>query len=139
MRLALVGIDSAENEKGWSNGDVSAEHAIRGFHGITLMLAEAAPTGAILTDVFSFDEVVRDGTLLRHRAGRAGFGNVVDIREAGDFLPGRMRRRTPPHRFRADHDRLEIAITIGWNRRSRCSGMSDHDGLERVITIGWNQ
>jgi hypothetical protein len=39
----------------------------------------------------------------------------------------------------SDHDRLEIAITIGWNRRSRCSGMSDHDGLERVITIVWNQ
>jgi len=41
MRLALVGVEGAENEKGWSNGDVSAEHAIRGFHGITLMLAEA--------------------------------------------------------------------------------------------------
>jgi len=112
MRLALVGVDGAENVKGWSNGDISAEHAIRGFHGITLMLAEAAPTGAILTDVFSFDEVVRDGTLVRYRAGDAGFGNVVDIREAGDFLPGRMGRGSVHHiAFRAADDGAQSAMS----------------------------
>ena len=31
------------------------EHAIRGFHGVSLLLAEAAPTGAILTDVLGFE------------------------------------------------------------------------------------
>src|SRR5580692_10362689 len=36
MRLALVGV--AEAESGWSNGDVPAERAIRGFHGVTLLL-----------------------------------------------------------------------------------------------------
>ena len=112
MRLALVGVDGAENEKGWSNGDVSAEHATRGFHGITLMLAEAAPTGAILTDVFSFEEVARDGRLVRYRAGRAGFGNVVDIREAGDFLPGRMGRGSVHHiAFRAADDEVQSAMS----------------------------
>ena len=38
MALALVGVPGAENEPGWSNGDVPAEHAIRGFHGVTLLL-----------------------------------------------------------------------------------------------------
>ena len=38
MRLALIGVAGAENEAGWSNGDVPAEHAIRGFHGVTLLL-----------------------------------------------------------------------------------------------------
>ena len=33
---------------------VPAEHAIRGFHGVTLLLDDAAPTGAILTDVLGF-------------------------------------------------------------------------------------
>jgi len=27
----LVGVAGAENELGWSNGDVPSEHAIRGF------------------------------------------------------------------------------------------------------------
>jgi len=31
MSLALIGVPGAENEAGWSKGDVPAEHAIRGF------------------------------------------------------------------------------------------------------------
>ena len=43
MSLALVGIAGADEETGWSNGDVPAEHAIRGFHGVTLLIEDAAP------------------------------------------------------------------------------------------------
>ena len=50
MPLALVGTAGAEGEPAWSGG-VPAEHAVRGFHGVTLMLDAAEPTGAILTDV----------------------------------------------------------------------------------------
>ena len=53
------------DEPAWSGRRVPAEHAIRGFHGVSLLLAEAAPTGAILTDVFGFAEVGREGS---HRA-----------------------------------------------------------------------
>jgi glyoxalase family protein len=48
MRFALTGVASAENEKGWSGGGIPAEHAIRGFHGVTLLLNSATPTAAIL-------------------------------------------------------------------------------------------
>ena len=46
MGLALVGVDGAESEPAWSSGEIPAEHALRGFHGATLMLADAQPTGA---------------------------------------------------------------------------------------------
>jgi len=59
MSLALVGVPGAENEAGWSNGDVPAEHAIRGFHCVTVLLESAAKTSAILTDVFGFAETGR--------------------------------------------------------------------------------
>src|SRR5262249_42726708 len=52
--LVLVGVAGAENELGWSNGDIPVEHVIRGFHGVTLMVEDAARTGAVLTDVFGF-------------------------------------------------------------------------------------
>ena len=54
MRLALIGVPGAEAEAGYSAGNIPAEHAIRGFHGVSLLLADATPTGAILTDVFGF-------------------------------------------------------------------------------------
>ncbi len=54
MGLALVGVEGAEAEPAWSDGEIPAEHAIRGFHGATLMLASAERTGAVLTDVLGF-------------------------------------------------------------------------------------
>jgi glyoxalase family protein len=42
--LALVGVPDAEAAPGRSNGDIPAEHAIRGFFGVTLLLADAART-----------------------------------------------------------------------------------------------
>src|SRR5499427_4508651 len=65
MRLALVGVAGASSEPAWSGGGIAAEHAIRGFHGVTLMLEKAAPTAAILTNVLGFKETGREGQLIR--------------------------------------------------------------------------
>jgi glyoxalase family protein len=103
MSLALVGVTGASGEPAWIDG-VPAEHAIRGFHGVTLMLEKAAPTGAILTGVFGFKETGREGRLVRYTAEGAP-GDVVTIRETGGFLPGRMGRGSVHHiAFRAADD-----------------------------------
>lgn len=88
MALALVGIPGAENEPGWSNGDVPAEHAIRGFHGVTLLLDSAAKTAAVLTEVFGFKETGREGSVIRFKAAGDLHGSVVDIYEAKGFCAG---------------------------------------------------
>jgi glyoxalase family protein len=109
MRFALVGVPGAENAKGWSR-DIPAEHAIRGFHGVTLLLNTAAPTAAILTDVLGFREVAREGALARY-AGDAPMGDHVDLREAGDFPRGRMGRGSVHHiAFRAVDDAAQAAM-----------------------------
>jgi len=111
MRLALVGVPGAEAEPAWSNGEVPAEHAVRGFHGVTLMLEAAAPTGAILTEVLGFAEAGREGAITRYRAN-AGTGGVVDLHEVGGFLAGRMGRGAVHHvAFRAadDAEQAEMA------------------------------
>src|SRR6201997_3768456 len=77
MSLALVGVPGAENEPGWSNGDVPAEHAIRGFHGVTLLLESAAKTASILTNVFGFEEAAREGSVIRFKANGETNGGVV--------------------------------------------------------------
>jgi glyoxalase family protein len=104
QNLALVGVAGASGEPAWSDGSIPAEHAIRGFHGVTLMLDKAAPTGAILTGVFGFKETRREGRLVRYTVEGAP-GNVVTIRETGGFLPGRMGRGSVHHiAFRAADD-----------------------------------
>ncbi|HWV52965.1 ring-cleaving dioxygenase [Pseudorhodoplanes sp.] len=111
MRLALVGVPGIESEPAWNSGDVPAEFAIRGFHSVNLLLKEAAPTGAILTDVLGFSEVGRDGQIVRFKAGDTAIGGIVDIHEAGSFLPGRMGGGSVHHiAFRAADDAEEFAM-----------------------------
>ncbi len=111
LNLALVGVAGAGNEPAWSGGAISAEHAIRGFHGVTLMLDKAAPTGAILTDVFAFNEIGREGHLVRYATDHAVPGGIVTIRETEGFLAGSMGRGSVHHiAFRASDDAQQAAM-----------------------------
>jgi glyoxalase family protein len=111
LRLALVAVPGIEGEPAWRGGEVPAEHAIRGFHGVSLLLREAAPTGAILTDVFGFSELGREGSAVRFKANGTDIGGIVDIRVAGDFLRGRQGGGSVHHiAFRAADDEAEFAM-----------------------------
>ncbi|WP_050419481.1 ring-cleaving dioxygenase [Bradyrhizobium tropiciagri] len=105
MALALVGVAGAEDEPAWSNGDVPAEHAIRGFQGVTLLLDDATKTAKVLTDVFGFRETAREGSVTRFTVPGDAQGNIVDIYEAKGFLRGSQGRGSVHHiAFRAKDD-----------------------------------
>jgi glyoxalase family protein len=110
MHLSLAGVKGAEAEPAWAAAGIAPEHAIRGFHGVTLLLREAAPTGAILTDVLGFSELGREGEVTRYRAdGKPGA--IVDIRAAGEFLRGRPGAGSVHHiAFRAAGDEQQAAM-----------------------------
>jgi glyoxalase family protein len=111
LRLALVAVPGIERKPAWSNGEVPADHALRGFHGVGLLLRDAAPTGAILSDVFGFCEAGREGTTIRFQLKDASLGGIVDIRAAGDFLKGRQGAGSVHHiAFRAADDEAEFAM-----------------------------
>ena len=134
MSLALVGVSGAEAEPSWSNGEIPAEHAVRGFHGVTLMLEAAASTGVILTDVLGFAEAGREGGIVRYRAN-GGVGGVVDIREVGGFLAGRMGRGAVHHvAFRAadDAEQSEMARTLVERRLAEVTEQKDRQYFRSV-------
>jgi glyoxalase family protein len=111
MSLALVGVPGAESEAGWSNGDVPAEHAVRGFHGVTLLLEDAAKTAAILTDVLGFAKSSHEGSVIRFRAPESSAGGIVDIYEAKGFLRGHLGRGSVHHiAFRAADDAAQTEM-----------------------------
>jgi glyoxalase family protein len=115
MSLALVGVADASSQSAWTDHDIPAEHAIRGLHGVTLMLDRAGPTGAILAGVFGFEQIGREGPIVRYTTGGAGPGSVVTIRETQGFLPGQMGRGSVHHiAFRAANDaqQAEMAETL---------------------------
>jgi glyoxalase family protein len=111
MRLALLAVPGSEGEPAWSAGQVPAEHAIRGFHSVSLLLADTAPTGAILSDVLGFSEVGREGSLVRYRAADTAIGGIVDLRAAPGFLPSRQGGGSVHHvAFRAADDAAQAGM-----------------------------
>jgi len=104
LMLALVGTDTTETDVPWTGAEIPAEHAIRGFHGVTLLLKEAEGTAAILTEVFGFREAGREGAAIRYASG-APEGGFVTLRAVGEFLRGRQGAGSVHHiAFRAADD-----------------------------------
>ena len=109
MMLALVGVED-EGGDAWTGAEVPAEHAITGFHGVTLLLAEADATARILTDVFGYAETGREGSAIRFAAG-AALGRFVTLRAVGGFLRGRPGAGSVHHiAFRAADDAAQAAM-----------------------------
>ncbi|WP_243368962.1 ring-cleaving dioxygenase [Microvirga solisilvae] len=135
MRLALVAVPGIEGEPAWSDGEVPVEHAIRGFHSVSLLLDKAAPTGAILTDVFGFTEIGREESVTRYKAGDTALGGIVDLREAGGFLPGRPGAGTVHHiAFRAENDEVQAQMVekLLRNHGIRATEQKDRDYFRAV-------
>jgi glyoxalase family protein len=135
MRLALVGQPGIEAEPAWTTGEIPAEYAIRGFHSVSLLLNDAAPTGAILTDVLGFAEAAREGNLVRYKVGNTAVGGIVDIRVAGDFLPARMGGGSVHHvAFRAADDAAQAAMVrkLAENHGIRTTEQKDRNYFRSV-------
>ncbi|UPG73470.1 ring-cleaving dioxygenase [Roseomonas gilardii subsp. gilardii] len=135
MRLALVGLPGIEAEPVWSTGEVPAEVAIRGFHGVRLMLDRTEATGAILSDVFGFAEAAREGDTLRYRAAGTVLGGIVDLQGVGGFLPARLGRGSVHHlAFRAADDaaEMEMARKLVENHGIRTTEQKDRDYFRSV-------
>jgi glyoxalase family protein len=135
MRLALVAVPGIESEPAWAGGEVPAEHAIRGFHSVSLLLEDSAPTGAVLTDVFGFTEVGREGTVVRYRAGDTAIGGIVDLRAAGGFLPSRPGAGSVHHiAFRAVDDaaQAEMVQRLVENHRLLTTEQKDRNYFRSV-------
>ena len=110
-RLAIVGVKGIEDKAAWSSGGVPAEHAVRGFHSVSLLLAEADPTAAILTDVFGFGPEGSESAIERYRAPGLDFGGIIDLRTAGEFLAARQGAGSVHHiAFRASDDAAQEAM-----------------------------
>ncbi|GGE43327.1 diguanylate cyclase [Agaricicola taiwanensis] len=110
MRLAFAAIPGLTPSDMPGTPEVPSEHAILGLHGVSLLLETARPTAAILTDVFGFREIGREGAFIRYRTGK-GVGSTIDLREVGGFPRGRSGRGTVHHvAFRAADDREQQAM-----------------------------
>lgn len=101
-----------ERGEGWGGGGVPAQHAIRGFFGVTIWAESPSLTVPVLTGPLGFRELAAEGTVTRYVAeGDERPGVVVDIRHAAGFPRGRPGAGTVHHvAFRVVDDAAEAAV-----------------------------
>jgi catechol 2,3-dioxygenase-like lactoylglutathione lyase family enzyme len=88
LQLELVAHPAAEALPSWEGGPVPAEHALRGFHAVTLFEEGYDRTDQLLTGTLGFRSLQQEGALYRYTAADGGPGSLVDIRVAPDFWRG---------------------------------------------------
>ncbi|MEO6809093.1 MAG: ring-cleaving dioxygenase [Isosphaeraceae bacterium] len=90
LQLDIVGV-AAPGGQPWAVGPVPGEHAIRGFHGVTISEEGYESTANVLTELMGFTAADNDGNRFRyHAASEDGFASTVDLLCTPDGRQGSM-------------------------------------------------
>ena len=114
--IALELVAAAEpGGQPWGAGPVPGEHAIRGFHGVTISEEGYESTAKALTELMGFIAAGSDGNRFRYRAGSGeGFASTVDLLCVPDARHGGMGAGIVHHVAFRTHD---DAQQLEWRRR----------------------
>ncbi len=88
IELALVAQAADDRWKPWPDGPVDEEHAIRGFHSVTMTVAQMAATFNLLTTAMGFRVFTQEGKTTRFETGDGGPHAVLDVIEAPEGPEG---------------------------------------------------
>ncbi|MET0636509.1 MAG: ring-cleaving dioxygenase [Chitinophagaceae bacterium] len=97
LTLKLIVPQTPDTRTPWVNGGISEENALKGFHSIVLTLNDGKQTAAILTDVFGYKLVNKEGNTSRYTTDAIEGASVVDIIEIPDGRPGTVAGGTNHH------------------------------------------
>ena len=115
LRLELVAAADDWRE-GWADGPVPAEGAVRGFHHVTLVVAEPSRTAGLMIDTLGFRQTGEAQGRKRYEAGEGGPGCIVDVADGTGFPRGTMGVGTVHHvAFRVPNEegQLELREKVG--------------------------
>ena len=111
MLIELIESTPSDAVVPWGEGPVSAEHLIRGLHGVSARLQSSEETAKLLTEVFGYRWAQETGNRIRFVApGEGGIGKYIDLISAPDVRPGRIAAGSVHHiAFRVSNDAEQMA------------------------------
>ncbi|MEO8288520.1 MAG: ring-cleaving dioxygenase [Chloroflexota bacterium] len=110
LQLEMVAHRGADARPGWAGGTVPAEHAIRGFHGVTLAEQNQGHTAQLLESIMGFRLVGQEENRWRYESGDGGPGTLVDVLHLPDVKRGVVAVGTVHHvAWRAPSDEQQEA------------------------------
>jgi glyoxalase family protein len=79
MRLELIASAAPATIRHWADGPVPADHALRGFHSVTLWLEDTRATAALLVEHLGYTFVGEEGDRARFAGASGDVGLYVDL------------------------------------------------------------
>ena len=72
----------------WPDSSVDSDHAIRGFHSVTITVAEATATIDLLVNTMGFRKSGEEGRRTRFETGEGGQNSILDVVESPEGPEG---------------------------------------------------
>lgn len=91
IEYALVGESASDEREPWEGGGVSAEHAIRGAHGITISVRDADEMTEFLERGLGARAMTEEGPRRHFEVGSTGHGRSIELLHEPDVPPGTWR------------------------------------------------
>lgn len=111
MTLELISDNVDRPVQHWKDGPILAEHALRGFHGVTLWVENAQKTAELLTGVLGYALVEKAENRYRYQAQSETTGVYVDLLEKPGLPYARLGAGSVHHvAFRTVDDDEQIAF-----------------------------
>jgi glyoxalase family protein len=82
IELELIAASTNQPWVPWQDGPIDEDHAIRGFHSVTMTVAEATATSDLLVKTMGFHKSGQDGRRTRFETGRGGPHSILDVVES---------------------------------------------------------
>ncbi|HEV3221678.1 MAG TPA: ring-cleaving dioxygenase [Puia sp.] len=110
LQLSLVGVTETDKRKGWETKDIKITNATKGFHNVTLTLRIMDETAKLLTDIFGYKQISREGNRFRFKTETIPTASIIDIVELPDGKSGRNSAGTNHHiAFRVSDEETQMA------------------------------
>jgi glyoxalase family protein len=93
----LLGDASDERWVPWKDSPVDQDHAIRGFHSVTMTVAESTATIDFLVDTMKFHKAGDEGRRTRFETGNGGPHSILDVVESPEGPEGEESTGTVHH------------------------------------------
>lgn len=120
LRLEMVAHDEASDLPPWYDGPISAEFAVRAFHGVTLIEHTLEATAEVLTGSLGFVEGNASGSRYRFEALEGGPASRVDVIVRPDQTFGHIGAGSVHHvAFRIAGDEEQT----GWRTEALAKGL----------------
>lgn len=89
MRVELIASDTSPDIHYWEEGPIPQEHALHGFHSVTLWLDALKPTTDLVTQEMGYTYTGKEGDRYRFTGGPGILGTTLDILHHPDDMPAK--------------------------------------------------